>query len=278
MKIGVSSYSFSAYIATAADVTYEDICKKAKDMGYDGIEFVNLDAFGGKLSTCPIEDAKRIRECCERIGLEIFAYTVGADFLGPDPRATVRDLEQCVLVADELGARVMRHDITWKLPEGTTWQNAVPKVVGPIREVTDYAASVGIRTCSENHGFIFQDPERVRAVIDAVDRPNYGWLVDLGNFLCTDCDPVASVRVAAPYAFHVHAKDFKMAESGGIQTREGRHIVGTVAGRGVVDLKGCFDVLKEAGYDGTVSLEFEGPEPCLEALSEGHAHLRALLG
>lgn len=278
MKIGVSSYSFSAYIAAEPSVTYEDICTKAKAMGFDGIEFVNLDGFGGKLSTHPLEDAKRIREFCERIGLDIYAYTVGADFLGPDPQATIRDLQQCIRVADALGAEVLRHDITWKLPEGTTWQDAVPKVVEPIREVTDFAASFGIRTCSENHGFIFQDPDRVRAVIEAVDRANYGWLVDLGNFLCTDCDPVSSVEIAAPYAFHVHAKDFKMVESGGIQTRAGRHIVGTVAGRGVVDLKGCFEVLRKAGYDGTVSLEFEGPEPCLEALSEGGARLRTLLG
>ena len=278
MKIGVSSYSFAAYISNEPAVTYEDICVKAKAIGYDGIEFVNLDSFGGKLSTNPLEDAKRIRECCDRIGLEVFAYTVGADFLSPDPKATVRDLKQCIRIAEVLGAPVLRHDITWKLPPDITWQDAVPLVVDPIREVTDYAASFGIRTCSENHGFIFQDPERVRAVIQAVDRPNYGWLVDLGNFLCTDCDPVESVRMAAPYAFHVHAKDFKLVEAGGIQTRGGRHIVGTVAGRGIVDLKGCFEILRNAGYNGTVSLEFEGPEPCLPALSEGFSCLKTLLG
>ena len=40
------------------------------------------------------------------------------------------------------------------------------------------------------------------------DSPNYGWLVDMGNFLCADDLPVHAVPIAAPYAFHVHVKDF----------------------------------------------------------------------
>ena len=49
MRIGVSSYSFSSYIASHPNTTYTEICTIAKEIGFDGIEFVNLDAFGGVL-------------------------------------------------------------------------------------------------------------------------------------------------------------------------------------------------------------------------------------
>ena len=42
MKIGVSSYSFSKYMK-ATGANYIDICNKAKEIGYDGIEFIDLN-------------------------------------------------------------------------------------------------------------------------------------------------------------------------------------------------------------------------------------------
>jgi hypothetical protein len=60
----------------------------------------------------------------------------------------------------------------------------------------------------ENHGFFAQDSARVEKLLNAVNHPNFGWLVDMGNFVCADEEPYKAVGIAAPYAFHVHAKDF----------------------------------------------------------------------
>ena len=81
MKIGVSSYSFKKYIQdTHCD--YIRICDLAKEMGYDGIEFIDLDnkAFG--ITDDPMKTAAEIREHCAAIGLDIIAYTVGAVLYG----------------------------------------------------------------------------------------------------------------------------------------------------------------------------------------------------
>ena len=48
---------------------------------------------------------------------------------------------------------------------------------------------------------------------------------------------------------------------------------GTVLGRGNVPVAGCLSALRDAGYDGWVSLEFEGTEDVLPALKEGFAYL-----
>ncbi len=61
-----------------------------------------------------------------------------------------------------------------------------PIIAKNAREISDYAASKGIRTCSENHSFVGQDNDRLEALLNAVDHENYGLLVDMGNFVCAD--------------------------------------------------------------------------------------------
>ena len=93
MKIGVSSYSFSKHLAST-QCGYHAICDKAKEMGYDGIEFIGLVNEKWGITGDPIEIAKDLRTYCEKIGLEIVAYTVGANFLAPDPEETVKKLSE----------------------------------------------------------------------------------------------------------------------------------------------------------------------------------------
>lgn len=279
MKIGVSSYSFAQYMQKTG-ATYCQICDLAKNMGFDAIEFIDL-----KLEVQPAENlsalAGQIREYCRKIGLPIAAYTVGADFLN-NPNA-VQDIKAQVDLAVLLGAPVMRHDAFWSMPQGMTWRQAVETIAPLIREVTEYAAQRGVRTCTENHGLILQDAERVETLIRTVNHPNYGWLVDMGNFLCADDNPLRAVPIAAPYAFHAHVKDFVFKSyadddpgAGWIHTRNGNYIRGTIAGHGVVPIRKCLRILKEAGYAGVVSYEFEGMEENLPALEKALAFIRSV--
>ena len=274
MKIGVSSYSFTKY-TKATGCSYFDICDKAKEIGFDGIEFTDLTAED------PIALAKEIRAHCEKIGLEIIAYAIGANFLAEDPEAEVARVCGCVDVAEALGAPLMRHDVCYALPKEHlySWRDAAETMAPYIRRVTEYAEKKGIRTCTENHGYIFQDPARVEALILKVGSENYGWLCDMGNFLCADADPVKAVSIAAPYAFHVHAKDFLYKAGGecpdGFFGTTGRNwLRGTALGHGVVPVDQCIRILKNAGYEGWLSLEFEGMEECIPAIETGFRYLK----
>ena len=275
MQIGVSSYSFSTY-RSRTGCGYLALCDKAKELGFTGIEFVDLEG------DHPLKTAAEIREHCETIGLSVIAYTVSADFMADDPEKTVAAVCRKIDICEALGAKLLRHDVCYSLPDDPLfgWEDAVARMAPYIRRVTAYAAEKGIRTCTENHGYIFQKPERVEALIRAVGHKNYGWLCDMGNFLCADADPVLSVTTAARYAFHVHAKDFLFKEGGteqpdGFFPTAGRNwLRGTVVGHGVVPVAQCLEILKTAGYDGWVSLEFEGPEDPLTALSWGLQYLQ----
>ena len=281
MKIGVSSYSFQTLLKRG--MTYFEACQHARDMGYDGIEFIDLD-----LAFASGEDnmeslAKHLRAHCEALDLDIPAYTVAADFLngrGGAPEDEPARVCRCADIAALLGAKVLRHDAFWRLGELRDWREGVARVVPGIRQVADYAQSLGIRTCTENHGRIMQDSDRVEYLICAVDHPNYGWLVDMGNFLCADEPSMHALPIAAKYAFHAHAKDFLLKSEKPsdewFPTRNGNFLRGTVVGHGVVPVRECVKTLREAGYDGWLSLEFEGMEDNLPALRAGLSYLRAV--
>ena len=277
MRIGVSSYSFRKY-QKSTGCSYTHLCDKAKELGFEGIEFIDLK------TKDDLREAEEIRRHCIEIGLPIVAYTVSANLQSEDLGAEIERLKRCVDVAEALGAPVMRHDVASALRaiEGYTWENAIGDMVPAIIEITEYAAAKGIRTCSENHGKLFQDSERVERLIRAVDHENYGWLVDMGNFLCVDEEPLSAVRRATPYAVHAHAKDFLYhvvkegvpTPEGYFATRNGNLLRGTVLGHGIVPIADCVKALREGGYDGWLSIEFEEMEENLPALSAGLAYLR----
>lgn len=278
MKLGVSSYSFAKHINdTGCDLI--EVCRLAKEIGFEAIEFINIT------TPDPIATAKELRKYCDNIGLEIAAYTIGADLLNGDEEEIFKTLYEFVDTAEALGAPLMRHDVTYSLPEGTTWQDAIPVLAPRIRKVTEYAKQKGIRTCSENHGYIFQDSERVEALIKAVDNPNYGWLLDIGNFLCADEYSLDGVRRALPYAIHAHVKDFLYRKSdellarpsGFFGTRNGNLLRGTILGHGDVPVAEAVKMIRKSGYDGTLSLEFEGAEENIPALQAGFKYMGRLM-
>lgn len=282
MKLGVSSYSFSRLV-NSGQMKQLDVIAKAKEIGFDVIEFAALHLEDGET---PVSFAPKIREEAARVGIEVGNYTIGADFLnhpgGVEGQAEA--LQDEVRAAKLMGAPGMRHDVVYGFPSNSKrtlgFDDILPDLARGCRIVTEYAAGMGIRTMVENHGYIAQDSVRVERLINAVNHPNFGWLVDVGNFVCADEDPHKAVGVAARYAFHVHAKDFHIKPGmwvnpgeGWFMSRGGTYLRGAIVGHGDVPVLQCLAVLKRAGYNGTVSLEFEGMEDPIMGITVGFNNL-----
>lgn len=274
MKFSVSSYSFDKYMRTAG-ADYYKICDLSKEMGFDAIEFTELDdRFNGSRGEDQKDLARKIRDYCNTIGLEICGYMIGADIL-KDKESAVEKICRDIDVAIILGAPLVRFDVCYSLPQSCSHRDAIEKMVPYIKHISDYAEIKGIRVCTENHGYVFQAPDVMEALILAVNRKNYGWLCDVGNFLCVDTDPVAAVTTAMPYASHIHFKDFLFKSANQYAPKEffrtlgGNHLRGTVIGHGVVPAEECADIIKRSGYDGYVTVEFEGMEEPLDAIKSG---------
>ena len=282
MKLCVSSYSFAQY-TRAEKMTLIDCVVKAKEMGFDAIEFIDIP---GETQEDRLKLAQQIRDKADEVGLEIIAYTVGAKLYQPTEElltAEVERLKAQVDVAAVLGASIMRHDACWKLTKtgaGRSFDQMLPTIAEGARRVTAYAAERGIRTCSENHGRIAQDSERMERLFNAVAHDNYSLLLDLGNFTGVGENPANAVSLLAPYAIHVHIKDLLIREEefeGARMTRNGGYTRAVPAGEGDVPIKRCLAILKAAEYDGAVSIEYEAAEDCLTGIARGTENVRRIL-
>jgi len=282
MKISVSSYSFSQYIRLGK-MTQLDCISKAKEMGFDAIEFINID---GETLEEQKKNAKLLKAEADRFEMTINAYTIGA-CLYMDTKeemdAEVKRLKGQLDVAKILGAEVMRHDVCYTLgKEGNarSFDLMLPTIAENARKITEYAMTLGIKTCSENHGKIAQDSDRVERLFNAVNHENYGLLVDMGNFLCVDENPITAVSRVAPYAIHAHAKDMIVRNKPGshnIVSRGGNYLTCVAIGEGDVPVEQCIRILKNAGYDGYLSIEYEGVEDCFDGIARGLKNIKKYL-
>ena len=288
MIIGVSSYSFSRLVRSG-DMTQIEIIAAAKEIGFDVIEFSTISVPEDK--TLP-DFAAELREEASRVGIGIANYTIAADFLngsGGDLQAEIARVQGEVDIAEILGVPGMRHDATggWSAEHvgPKSFEAAIPRLAEGCRGVTEYAMEKGIKTMVENHGRFCQESVRVEQLVTAVDHPNFGVLVDMGNFLCADDDPATAVGRLMPYAFHCHAKDFHVKPGtqvspgqGWFETRAGNYLRGAIIGHGNVAVAQCLAIMNREGYSGVLSIEFEGIEDVLMALQMGHDNLRRLVG
>lgn len=287
MKLAISTYSLARW-RREQNKTLEQSLDQIAALDVKAVEFAGLD---DKATENPIGRARSLRRRCAKLGLAIPSYCIGAELLVPpdQQRQTIAQLKREVDIASELGCRSLRHDVTrgfgayenFRGPR--TFAAALKVAVPAIREVADYAQRAGIKSSLENHGFYMQAAQRIETLLKAVDHPNFGLTLDMGNFLCVNDDPVKAVARLAKYAVIAHAKDFHVRPKktlplpGWFATPTSIALRGAMVGHGAIDVPRQLQLLKRAGYDGYLSLEFEGIEEPLYAVSVGIAFLREKL-
>jgi len=128
----------------------------------------------------------------------------------------------------------------------------------------------GINIAIHNHGpgSNYQKPQDV---LDAVKdhHKRIGACADLGHYIRSDVDPVEALTALKDRLFGIHLKDFKKTAPGKFQ--------GCILGQGVMKPAAVMKFLKDAKFDGAISLEYEenpkNPiadiEACLDASAAG---------
>ena len=149
-----------------------------------------------------------------------------------------------------------------------------------LTEAANYAHSKGVKLALENHGKLAGRGEQVRALIEDV-RSNCGHDAmganpDTGNFVLVDEDSVKAVSEEASLAYMVHFKDFEPGP-GVYSSLSGKQYRGTVIGEGAVDLPGCVAALKRSGFNGWLSLEYEGEGDPIAEVERSLANAKALI-
>ena len=258
-------------------------------MSFNGVaeqggEHVEIVPIGFSLAD-DLSLADAVLQKAEAAGIEISNYAIGANFLNDDIEKEIERVKQEVDIANRLGVKLMRHDVAWKAPNEISirdFEKDLPKIADACKIIADYAAQFDIVTSVENHGYYVQASDQVQRLIHMVDKDNFKTTLDTGNFLCVDEDPLAAVKKNISYASMVHVKDFYRRTSslglgeGWFPTSSGNYLRGAITGHGDINLPEILKVIKQSGYDGYISIEFEGMEECKKAAKISLENVRGI--
>lgn len=283
MQIGLSTFALAGAIKNG-QLTVVEAIQWIADNGGDFVEIVPA---GFSLVKEP-DLIGQIRERAADNGIRVAHYCVGAKFNDKTDQEWQQEVDKVkrhVDIARELGADMIRHDAASRPPEqcGLAYFEAdLPAIVEGCREIADYAAARGMTTSIENHGLYLEASERVQRVIRLVDRPNFKTTIDLGNFLFAGEEPLSAVQNNLPFANVIHLKDFLIRRPGANPGEgfhplpDGRYYRHTLFGHGDLDVREIMRAIKQSGFSGLLSHEFNGIEDCLLASRIGLANARRM--
>lgn len=134
----------------------------------------------------------------------------------------------------------------------------IDEAIEALAQCADYAAARGVVLGVENHGNLTAD--HMLQIMSRVDNPWVGINLDSGNFISDD--PYADLVACVPYAVNVQIKVSMKSPDGKKYPADMNRIAG---------------ILKDAGYQGFVILEYEDEDP-YENIPRAHEALRQALG
>lgn len=291
MKLGMSSYSFLPMLANGSlqiEAMFDWMsAHQAEHLEIATFSFAQTGKEAEYDLASDTETLRRIAAESARTGIPVSGLCMGANFIhmGADERqAQIASVKRYVELCNRLEVGFLRHDVvqwSYRTTETAVFEREFAGIVDACQEIARFAAEQGVVTSVEDHGFFMNSSERVKRLIHAVDLPNFKFTLDVGNFLCVDEDAVVATQASLADASFVHLKDFYVRRSAPgadwLETRGGQFIRGSVFGFGDLPTQTIVDAVVASGYDGFVSLEYEGNEPTLYGCATGLANIRRMV-
>ncbi len=255
MKLSCCAYSYRQLLTEGA-MTLEGFLDVCAELGFNGVELTQY--YFPQESDQYLAGLKR--EVFRR-GLEVSGTAVGGNFINQDPEARRKQIDHVkdwLVKSGKLGSPVMRVFAGYQ-PDGVDRRTAEGWVQDGLAECAPLAAECGVVLGLENHGGVTADADGVlRLMKPFVDDPWVGLNLDFGNFTG---DIYGQYACCAPLVVTTHAK---------LTVRQGE-------GRELVDYRKVVRILREAGYKGCLSIEYEEDEDPVVGVDRFAAYLRGCI-
>jgi sugar phosphate isomerase/epimerase len=275
IKIAISSYSFHRFGAGPEGndaPTIEQMIDRCADLDVDGIELL-----WEHLTLHDLTSSRSLHELHQHAALRgITPVTVAATHnpvqVALEGRASeLAKLKRAVDAASALGAPFVRaHGGRWHTidsflemwnnrgeepaAEGFTLDQSYEWAIEALKEGAEYAGLRGVTLVLENHWGLTGTAEGTKRIHDGVNSPWLKYVLDTGNFFHLP-DPYAEMEVFFPDLAILHAKVYL----GGAMLPVSPEIdYGRVA-----------SMLDRIGYNGYVSIEFEGKAHPNDGIPDG---------
>jgi sugar phosphate isomerase/epimerase len=253
------AYSYAAWIE-AGKTNLPRVIRHLREMGVGNVELMHSLVREDELSA--IRDA-----LAETPPIEVTCYDLRVEAMIPGLKRAASLGAKRVMVTPILDIAGITPRIE-RVQFGEALRCALP-----------LARELGLTLTIENLGILadtYGRSEQIKAICDDVG-PQLRLTFDAGNFLLAGENAATAFDRLAPWVAHVHFKDWTIvpaAAPASIAGVDGRHYQGAALGDGVVDLGGMLRQLRRIGYDGSISVEYEGPQDPHEAVRRGVEFMR----
>jgi sugar phosphate isomerase/epimerase len=272
LRLGLAAYSFRQFFQwnrgkeqpAAADasrrLTPESFVDFAANQGCDAAELTSYYLPPG----ATLDDMRSLRRRAFLRGVVISGSAVGNRFTlppGTEIDAEIAGVKEWIDKTAALGAPHLRV-FAGDMPAGGTLPEARRSCIAALEACAEHAGRAGVMLGLENHGGIVATADGLLEVVRAVKSPWLGVNLDTGNFHVAD--PYAEIARCVPYAVNVQYKvEIKRVPGGPREPADAERVI---------------RLLRDGGYQGFFTLEYEAAENPFVAVPRHLAALRALLG
>lgn len=279
MKVGLYSITFLGAWYQGEALTLEEVIKRAKKYGYDGVEIDGKRPHGNPLDW-PQRRCKELRSFADGEGIEIYGVAANNDFSSPiseHRECQIVYVRELIRMASDFGAKTLRVFLAWpgvtKHPQIASYDVARPFWRALHRgfsaertwawcrdgliESARYAGEAGITLALQNHKPVIETHHDVLRMVKEVNSPHLKVSLDA---------PIMPVKT--PAAIQQAAKDVgslqALSHFGGEYDRgpDGK-------AKGEPFYKPFVAAMKEIGYHGYVGYELCHPLPVIKGQTVG---------
>ncbi len=222
-KVSCNAYSFAKLLndqlqKRGPGMSLFDLAEFCAKTGFDAFDPTGYYFPGYEKNGTGVPTDKFIFELKRRafdLGVAISGTGVGNNFTVADKAARANDVNRIkawVEVAAKLGAPVVRvfadtqmRAETWEsVSKGAKREDVEKWIADDIRACAEHGAKFGVIIGVQNHGDFLKTAANQISLLDRVDSPWAGAIVDTGYFKADD--PYAEMAQAAPYAVNWQIK------------------------------------------------------------------------
>jgi sugar phosphate isomerase/epimerase len=215
------------------------------------------------------EEPLEVKEVLDRNGVLPSGLSAHCPLMRPE--ISVPYLEKAIRFAAVIGAPVVNTDEGIR-PSWVSLEEAFHVMKYTLAKVLRTAERHGIYVGIEPHQSISKTTEGLLRIATLVDSPFLRINYDTGNAYLGGGDPYEGLKTVRDRLVHVHAKDISFRQSDVERGKVTGTAVGCACGDGVIDWAKVIAVLREADYDGVLSVECGTPDQAARSLE----HLKSL--